>query len=108
MQVSTVSVGFCAFVVAQLLTRFFLASRQIRHVSQHRASVPAQFQDVVTLSAHQKAADYTVAKQRLSLIQHAISSALLIGWTLLGGLDALNQTVRERPRTSVPCPTNSP
>ena len=95
MQASIVSVLFCAFVLAQLTTRFFLASRQIRHVSKHRSTVPPQFQGAVTLAAHQKAADYTVAKQRLSLVQHAVGSALLIVWTLLGGLDALNQVVRD-------------
>jgi len=45
----------------------------------------------ITLAAHQKAADYTIAKARFGLVEMAWSTALLLGWTLLGGLDALNR-----------------
>jgi hypothetical protein len=40
---------------------------------------------------HQKAADYTVAKARFGLLELALARAVLLGWTLLGGLDALNR-----------------
>ena len=82
---------FAAALVASLLVKFWLASRQIRHVAQHRAQVPPVFADRITLDAHQKAADYTVAKARFGLLEMAFGSAVLLGWTLLGGLDALNQ-----------------
>jgi STE24 endopeptidase len=49
----------------------------------------------VTLQAHQKAADYTLAKGRLGLLATAVGSAWLLGWTLLGGLDALNSLLRD-------------
>jgi STE24 endopeptidase len=52
--------------------------------------VPSRFAEQVTLKAHQKAADYTVAKTRLGLIELALGGAVLLGWTLLGGLDILN------------------
>ena len=48
---------------------------------------------MITLAAHQKAAAYTIAKNRLGLLELALGSAMLIAWTLLGGLDALNQAV---------------
>lgn len=67
--------------------RFWLASRQIRHVAKNRASVPAEFRDQISLAAHQKAADYTIAKVRLGLINLFVEAAVLIGFTLLGGLD---------------------
>ena len=41
----------------------------------------------ITLAAHQKAADYTVAKTRFGLLEMAWGAAVLLGWTLLGGLD---------------------
>jgi hypothetical protein len=44
--------------------RIWLAMRQIRHVQQHRDSVPAAFTDRISLEQHRKAADYTVAKSR--------------------------------------------
>ena len=71
--------------------KFWLASRQIRHVARHRDAVPAAFAQAITLAAHQKAADYTIAKTRFGLLEMAWGAAVLLGWTLLGGLDALNQ-----------------
>ncbi|QDL36953.1 M48 family metallopeptidase [Rhodoferax sediminis] len=84
---------FAVALVAGLLVKFWLASRQIRHVAQHRDSVPAAFSRTVTLAAHQKAADYTVTKARFGLLELAFGIAVLLGWTLLGGLQALNQAL---------------
>jgi STE24 endopeptidase len=85
-----VSLIFGASVLAALLLKFWLASRQMRAVARHRAAVPARFAHAVTLQAHQRAADYTAAKLRLGLLEQAFAAAVLLGWTLLGGLDALN------------------
>ncbi|MCW5671048.1 MAG: M48 family metallopeptidase [Hydrogenophaga sp.] len=82
---------FCALLLLGLLVRTVLASRQIRHVARHRHAVPAAFSDTISVAAHQKAADYTIAKARLGLLETAFEAALLLGWTLLGGLDWLNQ-----------------
>lgn len=84
---------FAATLVATLMIRFWLASRQIRHVARHRATVPAAFAKKIGLDAHQKAADYTITKTRFGLLELALGSAVLLGWTLLGGLDALNQAL---------------
>ncbi len=73
------------------LLRFWLAARQIRHVVRHRDAVPAPFAQTVSLSAHQRAADYTVAKTRFGFLELALGVAVLLAWTLLGGLDALNR-----------------
>jgi STE24 endopeptidase len=87
----TMTLTLAAVLVANLLTKLWLNSRQVRHVAQHRAQVPAAFSTTIALDAHQKAADYTVAKARVSLVDLALDATTLIGWTLLGGLDALNQ-----------------
>jgi len=84
---------FAATLVLGLLVKFYLASRQIRHVVQHHDQVPAVFANTISLQSHQKAADYTVAKTRFGLLEMAFGSAVLLGWTLLGGLDALNQAI---------------
>ncbi len=81
----------CALLVAGLIVRTVLLSRQIRHVARHRASVPAAFAQTISTEAHHKAADYTIAKARFAQLETAIEAALLLGWTLLGGLNALNQ-----------------
>jgi STE24 endopeptidase len=100
MQASTVTWLFATAVVASLLTRLWLATRQMRHVAAHRDAVPRPYAGTVTLDAHRRAADYTLAKGRLGLFATAFGSAVLVGWTLLGGLDALNgallQTVQPR------------
>jgi len=84
---------FCALLALGLLTRTVLASRQIRHVALHRHSVPAPFDATIPLEAHRKAADYTIAKTRFGLLTTAFEAAVLVGWTLLGGLDLLNQAL---------------
>ena len=84
---------FAAVLLLGLLTRFYLASRQVRHVMRHRDQVPAAFTGTITLGAHQKAADYTVAKARFGMLEIAFSSAILLGWTLLGGIDALHRAI---------------
>ena len=89
----TLTLAFAAFLLASLGVKFWLASRQIRHVVQHRDTVPGAFAGRVTLPAHQKAADYTVTKTRFGLLELAFAAAVLLAWTLLGGLHALNQAL---------------
>jgi len=86
---------FAAALLAALAGRLWLATRQVRHVAAHRDAVPRAFASRVSLQAHQRAADYTVAKTRFGLLTMAFDSALLLGWTLLGGLDALNVWLRD-------------
>lgn len=95
MQSSTVSLAFAAALLASLAVKFWLATRQMRHVATHRDQVPAAFAGTVTPEAHRKAADYTLAKGRFSLVSMAFGGAVLLGWTLLGGLDALNAVLRD-------------
>ena len=83
------SILFVSVLVLTLAVRFWLASRQIRHVLAHRAAVPAEFAEKIPLAAHQKAADYTVAKTKFGLLTLLVNYAVLIGFTLLGGLQWL-------------------
>ncbi|MDB5751380.1 MAG: putative rane protein related to protease [Ramlibacter sp.] len=87
----SLTLAFAAFLVASLVVKFWLASRQLRFVARHRDAVPALFAGTVPLAAHQKAADYTIAKSRIGLAETAFGAAVLLAWTLLGGLHALNQ-----------------
>ena len=95
MQVSLVTWAFAAALMLSLAVKLWLATRQTRHVAQHRDAVPRPFAATVTLQAHQRAADYTLAKGRFGLLMTAFGSAVLLGWTLLGGLDALNTLLRD-------------
>jgi STE24 endopeptidase len=78
-------------LVANLLTKLWLSGRQVRHVAQHRDQVPAAFANTISLDAHQKAADYTMAKARVGVADMGLDALTLVAWTLLGGLDLLNQ-----------------
>ena len=84
---------FSAALVLGLLLKLYLSSRQIRHVARHRDTVPQAFAATISLASHQKAADYTLTKARFGLLELAFGSAVLLGWTLLGGLDSLNQAL---------------
>ena len=102
MQMQALTLLFVVALVASLLVRFWLATRQIRHVATHRGHVPAAFAGAVSLPAHQKAADYTIAKLRLGLLSSAAGTAVLLGWTLLGGLDLLNALLLDHVRPLLP------
>ena len=81
-----------AFLAALLLvtaTRIWLALRHIRHVASHRERVPPEFAGSVPLAAHQKAADYTRARTRLGILDALVSAAVLLAFTLGGGLQWL-------------------
>lgn len=86
MQALTLSIAFLAFLVASMALRLWLASRQIRHVARHRDQVPAQFAERISLSAHQRAAHYTIARVRLGMIDHLLGAIVAVGLTLQGGL----------------------
>ena len=87
------TLAFSAALVLGLVVKFWLATRQVRHVARHRNQVPAAFAQTISLAAHQKAADYTIAKARFGVLELAWGAAVLLGWTLLGGLDLLNKAL---------------
>jgi STE24 endopeptidase len=76
---------FLAALAAATLTRLWLAQRQAAHVRAHRDAVPPTFAEAIPLAAHQKAADYTVAKTRLGMLDVLLGALALLALTL-GGL----------------------
>ena len=87
----TLTLLLAAGLLAHVALKLWLNARQVRHVVAHRGAVPADHAQTITLADHQKAADYTLAKATLSQIDIVLDAVVLMGWTLLGGLDALNQ-----------------
>ena len=80
------------FLAALVLTtgvRLWLASRHRAHVAAHRGDVPAAFRDAIPLDAHQKAADYTVARVGLARADVVVSALWLLLLTLGGELQRL-------------------
>lgn len=77
------------FIAALLLTtlaRLWLASRHLAYIAAHRDAVPEAFREKVTLDAHHKAADYTSAKTRFGMLGILFDAALLLMFTILGGI----------------------
>lgn len=86
---------FILGLVLSTATRYYLAGRHIRYIAKHRDQVPADFASKVSLPEHHKAADYTMAKLRLGLFEIALSAAILIIFTLLGGIQLLQNVTIE-------------
>ncbi len=84
------TVLFLIALATTTVTRLWLARRHIRHVRAHRNVVPADFAGSVTLASHQKAADYTADKTRVGMWQTLVSVAMLLAFTLGGGLQLLS------------------
>jgi STE24 endopeptidase len=88
------TVLFVAALAGTLGVRLWLAQRQVAHVRAHRSATPAPFAERVNESAHHKAADYTVAKQRLGEGEAIVDALVLLALTLGGGLSALVATTQ--------------
>ncbi|MGQ0709359.1 MAG: M48 family metallopeptidase [Rhodoferax sp.] len=86
---------FALLLTSSLVLKLWLASRNMRHVARHRGAVPAPFAAHVTLGEHQKAADYTLAQGRLGVLELAWDSTVVLGWTLLGALQALHAALQQ-------------
>ncbi|HEX5363466.1 MAG TPA: M48 family metallopeptidase [Gallionella sp.] len=77
---------FLAALALTTLTRLWLARRHLSHIAAHRAAVPETFSARVSLTEHQKAADYTSAKTRFGMIGTLFDGAMLLAFTVAGGI----------------------
>jgi STE24 endopeptidase len=83
-------VFLCALALAATL-KLWLASRHVSHVRAHRAAVPPEFAQRISLDAHQRAADYTCVKTRLAMVSVVVDVALVLWLTFGGGLQAMHE-----------------
>jgi STE24 endopeptidase len=80
------------FIVTLALTtfaKFWLARRHLAHIAAHRNQVPDAFREQIPLASHQKAADYTSAKTRFSMLGMLFDAALLLLFTVAGGIQLI-------------------
>lgn len=91
---NTFTIIFLFLLGLSLLIEIWLANRHIRHVAANRAAVPKVFYRKISLEDHQKAADYTIAHARFGRIHDAYGTALLLIWTMGGGLEWLDRLWR--------------
>lgn len=85
------SFSFLAALILMCALRLWLGQRQISYVLAHRAVVPPGFGDRIELDAHQKAADYTVARTRFGRAGLLVEVALLLAFTFGGGVQGLHE-----------------
>lgn len=90
MTASYLTILFVACLIVMLILQSWLSWRHLDHILTHRAAVPAAFEQDITLAAHQKAADYAVEKIRLGLMEGLLDAAVLLFFTLGGGLAKLD------------------
>jgi len=80
---------FIAALALTTLAKLWLARRHLAHIAAHRTAVPDAFLEKVRLADHQKAADYTSAKTRFDMLGALFDAALLLAFTLGGGIQSL-------------------
>lgn len=88
---SPFSLLFLCAIALMLSVRLWLAHRQIAHVGAHRGAVPPDFEGRIELAAHQKAADYSIARTRMGQIGLVVEVVWLLALTLGGGLQMLHE-----------------
>ena len=80
---------FIATLALTTLAKFWLARRHLAHIAAHRNQVPDAFREQIPLASHQKAADYTSAKTRFSMLGMLFDAALLLLFTVAGGIQLI-------------------
>ena len=88
------SLLFLVALSAATAARLWLSLRHMQHVRAHRDQVPAAFAAEIPASSHRTAADYTVAKGRLDLIEIPLDALVVLLLTFGGGLAWLDGLLR--------------
>lgn len=74
--------------------RLWLARRQMAAVRAHRERVPEPFAEAISLDDHRKAADYAIARKRLSSIEVVVDAFVIVVLTVGGGIAAIDAAWR--------------
>ena len=92
---STFQFLFLFLLIFTVLTQIWLATRQISHVKINRSNVPSAFKSIIKSKDHQKAADYTVAKSKLNIIELLVQAAFLYLLTIGGLINWINNYISD-------------
>lgn len=84
---------FLFAVVAGLTVQLWLAGRQAAHIISHMGTVPPAFAANISLEQHRTAARYSLARLGVERWDLVLGSAVLLGWTLAGGLGWLDNAM---------------
>ena len=90
----TLSILFIFALLLSLILQLWLSNRQTSAIALNRSAVPDAFSEQISLDQHQKAADYSRSKLSIGKIELIYGAILLLGWTLGGGLELMDNFVR--------------
>lgn len=93
MTATNFSLIFITALVLTTLAKLWLARRHLAYIAAHRTTVPEAFNEKIPLSDHQKAADYTSAKTRFDMLGTVFDAALLLAFTLGGGIQSVSDLI---------------
>jgi STE24 endopeptidase len=90
MEFNLFTLVFLVATLSYVVTLLWLNIRQDKAVAKSFNAVPAEFSEKITLEQHQKAGEYTQAKLLVNHFEIIFSTAVLLIWTLGGGLNWLD------------------
>ena len=80
---------FIFLLITTTIFQVWLAKRHIAHVYKNKTKVPSAFSKTISILDHQKAADYTISKSNIGIIDLFIQAIFLYLLTLGGGINML-------------------
>jgi len=83
---------FLFLLITTTIFQVWLTKRHINHIHKNKITVPAAFSETISISDHQKAADYTISKSKIGIIDLFIQAIFLYLLTLGGGINLLTNS----------------
>jgi len=80
---------FIFLLITTTLFQVWLTKRHIAHIQKNKNTVPIAFSKTISILDHKKAADYTIAKSHIGVIDLFIQAIFLYLLTLGGGINIL-------------------
>ena len=75
---------YVAATIAWTVLSLYLSLRQTQFVRRHRDAIPADFAATVTPDEHRRAADYTIARERVARFETLVEAVVSLTWALGG------------------------
>lgn len=83
---------FIFLLITTTIFQVWLTKRHIAHIHKNKTKVPTVFSKTISISDHKKAADYTISKSNIGIIDLFIQAIFLYLITLGGGINILTDT----------------
>ena len=83
---------FIFLLITTTIFQVWLTKRHIAHIHKNKTKDPAAFSKTISISDHKKAADYTISKSNIGIIDLFIQAIFLYLIILGGGINILTDT----------------